>query len=281
MVDLLWTGSYFRNYREITGQKRVCDNYFVGQLAGQWFMHLIDEGYQVPEEMVKKSIVAMKKMNVELPDHLGICDETTPAGKLEWSAASFIQYTETYYACLAIYNDMVDEGLQCLKKIYNVCYNINQHPWKTHLTYFAKNGKSTGLPWYMTNTASWFVLNALTGFHYDAVKCSITITPHLATGEKHIKIPLFSPLFWSWLDYNKNKNGEIFNIIPIKQTEYNHLPDFNFFITYIPSESIINQIYCNGKTLTDYVFDNTTGKLILSFNINMKKKQCIQINYSK
>jgi len=280
MIDLLWTGSYFRNYREITGLKRSCDNCFVGQLAGQWFMHLIDEGYQVPEEMVKKSINTMKKMNIELPGHLAISDETTPDGKLEWSASSFIQYAETYYACLAIYNDMVDEGLQCLKKIYNVSYNINQHPWKTYLTYFAKNGKSTGLPWYMTNTASWFVLNALTGFHYDAVKCSLTINPHLAAGEKHVKLPLFSPLFWSWLDYKKNKNGEIFNIIPIKQTEYNHLPDFRVFITHVPPESIINQICCNGKALTDYDFDNTTGKLMLSFNINLKEKQCIQINYS-
>jgi len=277
MIDSLWTGSYFRNYREITGQKRICDNCFVGQLAGQWFMHLIDEGYQVPEEMVKKSIASMKKMNVELPGHLAISDETTPDGKLEWSAVSFIQYAETYYACLAIYNDMVDEGLQCLKKIHNVCYNINQHPWKTYLTYFAKNGKPTGLPWYMTNTASWFALNALTGFHYDAVRGSITIAPHLATGEKHMKLPLFSPLFWSWLDYEKNENGEIFNIIPIKRTGYNHPPDFRFFITYVSSENIINQIYCNGEILTDYVFDNTTGKLILSFKLNIEEKQCIQI----
>ena len=261
IIKYLWNGKYFKNFYDPRHQDKGSANCVISQLAGQWFAHLIDEGYILPREMVKKSLLSIKQMNVEKPGLISPNDETSPEGRLEWSGVSFLQYDEVYYGCLAIYNGLVREGLKCFEKIYRVSYQINKHPWKTHLTYFAKNGKAVGLPWYMTNPASWFILNALAGFHYDMVRGIITLNPHLLPGGKELRIPLFTSLFWLWLEFREEKYEKIFALKFLKKSSSEPLPKFTQFNTYLKPHLKVEKITMAGYRVKDFFWFPQTGQL--------------------
>ena len=165
----------------------------------------MDAGNILPEGNITSAIDTIAKRNIFVDGYRGINDETTINGDFDWYKYAFIQYAQTYFACLAVYKDKVKEGLDCFKKINDMHANS---PWNQALTYHA-DGEMSGLPYYMTTPASMFILEAMSGFIADVVNNYIKISPKLL--DNNLKMPIFTPTAWYMLECEKLNNS--FNII--------------------------------------------------------------------
>ena len=198
-IDELWNGRYLIKFY-VPGTGELSDNCFIGQLAGQWYSHLVNLGLLIPENMVKTTVKSMLDMNASISDFFPP-NEVTSSG--EWCEFPFnwLQYSETYLYCLSVYSGYAKEGLNGLKKIFNSVVNMNENPWDVRLYYNARTGKEDWGKWYMTNPASWFILYALSGFSTDHSKGHIILNPNLPSGTEKYTVPVFTPKYWFKLNY--------------------------------------------------------------------------------
>ncbi len=249
MINELWTdkypcGGYFLSYYDATGSHKT-ENCFLAQLAGQWAAHLMDLSYILPEDMIKEAVKTITRQNIYIDGLPGMNDETTPEGEHDWFGYSFVQYDEVYYGCLAIYNGFFDEGIGCFKKVYE----MNKHaPWNVPLTQHA-DGHIIGLPYYMTNPASFFLLEALSGYLPDVVNRRMKLSPNIGS-QNNLKIPLFSPAIWIWLNYEQCLYNRTFNIKVLETIEREYV-EFTQFTTEIPSGMEVKSLVCGGR-VCDY-----------------------------
>lgn len=204
MIAELWNdrydfGEYYNNYHDRLGN-RNSENCFISQLAGEWFANLVDVASGLPEDKTRKALQTVYRRNVDIPNVCIMNDETTPEGDFFGYGYTFLQYDEVYYGCLAIYHDLIREGLRVFEKVYQRTKDMQ---WNIGLTYYT-DGRFCGLPYYMTNPASLFLLDALSGWLPDAANGILKVFPH--TGEP-LRLPLFSPTLWLLLDYRQTPEG--------------------------------------------------------------------------
>lgn len=202
MLEELWTdagdfGRYFKNYHDGPGETES-RNCFLSQLAGQWFASLMNLGELLPAGCVGEALDTIAKRNVFVPGFPGLNDETTERGGFDWYQYAFLPYAETYYACLAIYENRVDDGLRCFEKIAALHEST---PWNVALTYQA-DGRRGGLPYYITTPASLYLLDALSGFTADVPGHAMTVSPKLPGGA--LRVPLFTPAAWYRLEASES-----------------------------------------------------------------------------
>ena len=155
------------------------------QLLGQWFCEVVDLGYVLPEAEVKSALKAVFKHNwkSDLSDHdsvqrtYALNDE---AGLLlcSWPNGGRPKYPFTYadevwtgieyqVAGHLIYEDMLEEGLAIVKGVRDRHDGIARNPW---------NEFECGHH-YARAMASWSLVLALSGFHYDARERFIAFAP--------------------------------------------------------------------------------------------------------
>ena len=155
------------------------------QLLGQWFCEVIDLGYVLPEDKVKSALGAIFKHNwkSDLSDHesvqrtYALNDE---AGLLlcTWPNGGRPEYPFTYadevwtgieyqVAGHLIYEDMLEEGLAIVKAVRDRHDGIARNPWDEF-----ECGHH-----YARAMASWSLILALSGFHYDARERLIAFAP--------------------------------------------------------------------------------------------------------
>lgn len=206
MIQELWRefpyGAHFINYHDSLGEN-ISNNCFIAQLAGQWFADLMDLGDLLPTDKISTALRTIWNRNICFRDFKLMSDETTPEGDACGYHYTFIQYDEAYYGCLAITRGMVAEGLECFRRVWEVSHNA---PWNIGLTY-QTDGFFTGLPYYMTNPASLFLLDALAGWLPDASNRCLQI--RLADPDQPLEMPLFSPKIWVWLSYQTEKGIQL------------------------------------------------------------------------
>lgn len=247
MIGELWTdrydcGGYFKSYYDAAGTHRT-ENCFIAQLAGQWAADLMDLGDLLPEEKIRETIRTITRQNVRLEGMPGMNDETTPKGEYDWFGYTFVQYDEVYYGCLAIYRGFVEEGLECFRRVYE----MNKHaPWNVPLTQHA-DGHIIGLPYYMTNPASFFILEALSGYVPDVVGGKMKLAPRIGK-EERLSVPLFSPSLWIWFDYEQAETGRTYRVKTLKIIGKEQL-SFERLITELPEGKKLCGVRCAGREI--------------------------------
>ncbi len=261
MISELWNtsyefGNYFNSYHDSLGGTES-ENCFISQLAGQWFADLMDLGKILPQDMLDDSIKTITERNMRLRNMEGFNDETTPQGDFAWYAYSFLQYNQVYYGCLAIYNGFVEEGMECFRKVYEMTKDT---PWNIALTYFAEGGH-VGLPYYMTNPASSFLLEAVSGFVPNIPEKNLQISPNW--NQETLKVPLFTPKFWLELDYKKLERE-----IEIAFTCTKTVDDIISFESFTTLGSAVKRITVNQ---VEYEFIEEDGKIIIKRTFEMKE----------
>ena len=198
MLDELWRefpyGGHFINYHDSRGENES-ENCFIAQLAGQWFADLMDLGDLVPADKIRQALRTVWNRNICFRDFALMTDEITPEGDPYGYGYTFLQYDEVYYGCLALSRGMREEGMECFRRIWAAA---SGSPFTAGLTYYA-DGTFSGLPYYMTNPASLFLPNALSGWLPDAVRGELRIK--IASPDQPLELPLFSPRIWVWLSY--------------------------------------------------------------------------------
>lgn len=203
-------GSYYNNYNDVSG-KRKSENCFIAQLAGEWAAELLDTPDGLPREKTAQALTTIARQNVDINGIRLMNDETTPEGDFYGYGYTFLQYDEVYYGCLAIYHDQVEAGLRVFEKVYDCTF---ENQWNIGLTWFT-DGRFCGLPYYMTNPASLFLLDALSGWLPDVASESLKLFPHTAKtvlSGNTLSLPLFSPEIWLHLDYEAEEKQVIYKI---------------------------------------------------------------------
>ncbi len=175
MIDKLWNtdydfGGYFRNYKDVLGGKES-NNCFISQLAGEWFAQSLYLGDILPKEITKEAFATIADRNLYCNDIKMMSDETTPEGDSAWFGYTFVQYDEQYYACPAIRLGYYKDGMEVYRRVASL-----PDPWNIGLTYFT-DGKFMGLPYYMTNPASFSLVEAYSGFLPDVLRGVIHLSP--------------------------------------------------------------------------------------------------------
>lgn len=157
------------------------------QLLGQWMAHVVDLGYVLPEDRVKRAIAAVYKYNFKetlsdhynpqriyaLGDEAGLLLCSWPKG--ERPALPFVYSDEVWtgieyqVAAHLIYEGMVQEGINIVRAVRNRYDGERRNPW---------NEVECGHH-YARAMASWSVLLALTGFHFSAPKQMMSFYPRI------------------------------------------------------------------------------------------------------
>ena len=156
----LWNGSYY-----IAGKSKnkTYDACTAGQLNGQWYAHLLDLGYILPEKHVKKAIKTILELNGK-KSQFGIVNSVYADGKIDKSSyhAENVWAGETYALCaLAIYEGFKEEGMDIAKRTWeNFVYN-RKNVWAQPDVVFAHDGSLGDGELYVRNMSLWTVPFAL------------------------------------------------------------------------------------------------------------------------
>ena len=268
MIEELWNekhsfGQYYNNYNDRLGDRKS-ENCFISQLAGEWFANLVDVISGLPEDKTKAALQTIYKRNVDINNIVIMNDETTPEGDFFGYGYTFLQYDEVYYGCLAIYHDYLKEGLKVFEKIYQRTKDMQ---WNIGLTYYT-NGRFCGLPYYMTNPASLFLLDALSGWMPDTANGILKLFPHTS---EDLRLPLFSPTIWLMLDYQQTSEGSKYVIHKIKLPKGTS-PQFDKLV--LRADKKVFHLLVNGKEVK---FTQNQNRLTASVTLNFTETDSYNI----
>ena len=200
----LWNGKFFiKHLQPKTGRKNP--NSFIAQLAGDWLSRLSAAGRTLSPEVTDSAIREVIARHVK-PFYPVPPMEVTPEGELATDRCFIIQH-EPYAGCEAINEGYTDDGLDVIKRVYDVAWLVNHNPWHESLSYTAPTGQQGGLVSYMTCPTTWHVLNALSGSTLDLPAKTLYISPRIGKSVPELHIPLFFSRFWLWMDYAPAKKS--------------------------------------------------------------------------
>ncbi len=266
----LWNGRFYDNFKGDNPSRPDAKNCLLPQVAGEWALDLLDLPRGLPEDKVRSALLAVFERNITGLNRIfkGPTDETTPEGDPAWTGTAFLQYSWLYFGALAAYRGLTDEAAFCWKQSYDMAWEINRQPWKTRLCGFALSGKFNGLPWYMTNTASWDILNALSGFAYSLLDGWIRIDPHVPStwfdkknGASEFSMPLFGNGFWLWLEYQEMPGRKLFRIS--RDMVCHPQTVFRTLRACMPANVAVNKVAVNNRLIRNYRYEKATGRLTI------------------
>lgn len=194
----LWNGKFFKKYyNPRTGESNP--NSFIAALAGDWLARLSCEKSLLAPDVIDSAIRQIIARHVK-PFPIVPPMEVTPEGKIVTESCYLLQH-EPYVGCEAIDLGYTDDGLDTIKRVYDIAWTIWRDPWHEALAYNAPYAGGHGLNDYMTRPASWHVLNALSGTTVDLGEHTLYVSPRPSESMPEIHMPLFFSRFWLWLDY--------------------------------------------------------------------------------
>lgn len=164
----LWQKTYFieynnRNNRNLKGFPKISLSCTVGQLTGQWYAHLLDLGYIVSKEKVKRAIKTILELNAKDSPY-GITNSVYPNGERNnsclHSANIWIALNYSFLS-LAIYEGFLKEADEIGQRIWaNICEK-EKNVWNQPDMYSSSQGEYLFGDHYMRNLAIWSILFAL------------------------------------------------------------------------------------------------------------------------
>ena len=205
--ELLYTGEYYRQILspEEKPDFQWGDGCLADQLIGQWWAHQLDLGYLLPKEHVKTALRNVLRHNLrtgfddfEHPyrvfadgDDTGLLMCTWPHGGRPDIPTRYCDevWTGSEYQVAAhcLYEGLVDEGLSILQGMWNRYDGSRRNPF---------NPIECG-DHYIRNAAGWSVLEAMTGYRYNALTATLTFAPlDLARSDGDWQLPFVTPTGW-------------------------------------------------------------------------------------
>ncbi len=190
-ADRLWNGEYFVQDVDLEehAQFQYAEGCLSDQLFGQTWSHLIDLGYIYPEKQVKTALQSIWKYNWT-PD-IGEQNQNHPPERVfadpgepglfvcTWPKSQHlgedgVRYRDEVWtgieyqvATNMIYEGMIEEGLSMVKSVHERYNPIKHNPW---------NEIECG-DHYARALASWGVLLALEGYHYNGPEKYLRYVP--------------------------------------------------------------------------------------------------------
>jgi non-lysosomal glucosylceramidase len=278
-----WTGSYFRTWRHNEHKKwdgtarshaLESNSIMVSQLAGQWYASMMSLGYLLDYDKIEKTLKTITEHNHhKVPGGAAIeFWPKTDDSDERWSEC-WPHYTEVYYSALAIYETQKCAGIEQLSKIWKVANKCNAR-WDSGLSIAGPDNTRVDGRWYMTNTASWFALLAITGVWIDLPAKRFTLAPNpIGPGENNLSaIPFFTEQMTGIVDFesDKNRTKATFTISQFKGNPIT----FDQILTRVrhsqsPKQIIIDDtIICEQK----YKHDKINDYLIIDIPLTLERE---------
>ena len=184
-IEELWNEEYFILWNDVAkGEKD--EGVMGGALDGQWYAHLLDMGYVLPEEMVKKHLRAAMKYNFH-PEQ-GLLNGAYPPGTVvpEQAITSFqvsTPWTGTEYA---VASHLLEESMY--EEAIAVVMAVDERYWERSLYW---DHQECGGHYYRAMVV-WALLLSFAGQRYDATKQKLSMAPAFP----QCKLPLVLPTFF-------------------------------------------------------------------------------------
>jgi uncharacterized protein (DUF608 family) len=290
----LWNSEYYNlfydpeyDYERLGDYYRCCMS---DQVIGQWWAHIIDVGYILPREHVRKALAAVLNHNwfEDYEYESGVYGPklsiyTYPYGERrsykgfekpgealwhgEYNFEGRVCYrnwtgSEIGVAAHNIYEDMLKEGLMIARGLYDRYDGIRANPWRHN-----ECGS-----FYSRGLSSWSIILALSGFHCNVDLGSFEFSPKLTP--EQFKCWFGCGKGWGIFRQYRSKSEQI-NKIYISSGEIK----INQLKLNIPEKQISKVIVHkdNQKIISETEFKGET--LILKFptSINLSSGDSIQI----
>ncbi len=279
----LWTGEYFRHYVEIEPRIKdgkaqpleVSDNCHLAQLAGQWFADAVGLGAIQDPDKIHKAVGTMARLNGN-PKWWCPPDEVDAKGNIEFAhTVSWVLYIEAFFSALAFQHGHPDDGFRIAEAIHKTIEKEGNNPYDIRLMYHPDDGGMAWGRWYMTAPASWTILNALEGLTVDIPRKQLGLAPSLpgSFGGK-LSAPLFSPVFWAWLDYvethQEKRTERTYQIKWLEGSPSGNVA-FDTLALALPRSATQIRVEVNDKEVSSIQFDKTTGKLVVVHQFEVRK----------
>ncbi|MBN1535466.1 MAG: hypothetical protein JW908_01955 [Anaerolineales bacterium] len=268
---LLWNGEYYtqklddiNQYKYQHGTGCLSD-----QLLGQLHAKILDLGYLVSPEHIKTTVKAINKYNFKkdfynhhncqrnytFNDESGLILCSWPYGgePIQPFVYSDEVWTGIEYeiATLLIYEGMIEEGLDIVKAVRERHNGVRRNPW---------NEVECGNH-YARSMASWGLLLALTGFHYDAHTHSISFNPVYQSNN-------FQGLFTTgscWGSYSQQFDNDKFDLFI--DIIYGTL-EIDELVIHLPG-SFTKAASKIGSNNVPIIYDKLSGKTIIKIDPSM------------
>lgn len=201
---LLWNGDYYIQLIDpsIPPQDQFGEGCLADQLFGQWWAHLLELGYLLPEEHVKQTLRSIVSYNFRQgfrdfthsyrvfadQDDAGLLVCTWPRGGRPEVPVRYCDevWTGIEYQVGAhcLMEGMVEEGLKVLSALRARYNGTRRNPY---------NEIECG-DHYARAMAGWSVLEAISGFRYNALTETLTIAPVQDVAE--FRVPFIASAGW-------------------------------------------------------------------------------------
>jgi uncharacterized protein (DUF608 family) len=215
---LLWNGEYY--IQLIDEQAPPEDQFGTGcladQLFGQWWAHLLDLGYVLPEEHVNTTLESIAKYNTKIgfrgfehgyrvfadQDDSGLLVCTWPRGGRPEIPVRYCDEVwtgiEYQVAATAIMTGQVEAGIEIARNLRNRYDGTRRNPY---------NEIECG-DHYSRAMAGWSLLDALTGVRYNGLSQTLSINPP-ASGDE-LRAPVILGSGWGTLNWQPSGPVSLF-----------------------------------------------------------------------
>lgn len=213
--ELLWNGEYYIQLIDptIPPQDQFGNGCLADQLFGQWWAHLLDLGHLLPEEHVKQTLRSIVRYNFRAgfrdfthgyrvfadQDDSGLLVCTWPHGGRPEVPVRYCDevWTGIEYQVGAhcIMEGMAEEGLKILAALRARYNGTRRNPY---------NEIECG-DHYVRAMAGWSVLEAISGFRYNALEDTLSFAPALDMDE--FRAPFTTRDGWGAFARSRQANG--------------------------------------------------------------------------
>lgn len=212
--ELLWNGEYYIQLIDPAAppEDQFGEGCLADQLFGQWWAHLLDLGYILPEQHVKTTLQSIVRYNLRHGfrgfehgyrvfadrDDSGLLVCTWPHGGRPEVPVRYCDEVwtgmEYHVGAHCIMEGFVEEGLSVLSALRQRYNGTRRNPY---------NEIECG-DHYSRAMAGWSVLESLTGFRYNALEAALSFAPVQMQAELHAPFITGS----GWGTFEQGKDGE-------------------------------------------------------------------------
>jgi non-lysosomal glucosylceramidase len=279
--ELLWNGEY---YIQIIDESAPPEDQFgegclADQLFGQWWAHLLDLGYILPEEHVKTTLRSIVRYNFRRGfegfehdfrvyadrDDWGLLVCTWPHGGRPEVPVRYCDEVwtgiEYQVAAHCIMEGMVDEGMELLHALRRRYDGRRRNPY---------NEIECG-DHYSRAMAGWSVSEAISGLRFDGTGDSIKFAPAIANGS--VQLPFITGTGWGTFATINDESGYraeincVYSDVPLRSLSLGNVGPGAVEVC-LDGQAINHQATWDGDTLSLVLRDRihlvTGGQLMVS-----------------
>ncbi|GHO42089.1 GH116 family glycosyl-hydrolase [Ktedonospora formicarum] len=210
--ELLWNGEYYIQIIDDTMPQadQFGEGCLADQLFGQWWAHMLDLGYLLPEQHVKTTLRSIVQYNVrhgfrDFEHHYRVFANDEDSGLLvcTWPHGGRpeipVRYCDEVWTGMeyqvgvhCLFEGLHDEGLSILSALRQRYDGTHRNPY---------NEVECG-DHYARAMAGWSMLEALSGFTYHAVKGLLSFAPRERAPE--FRVPFITGSGWGTFEWTED-----------------------------------------------------------------------------